>query len=98
VIVDGKRYKTLKGVPQGGIISPILSNIYLNELDKFIFELKKKKDTEQTSIPNPYYIKAKSLLRKYKGAEKKQKYEELSEIKSTIRVGFKLYYMRYADD
>jgi group II intron reverse transcriptase/maturase len=33
---------TLSGTPQGGIVSPLLANIYLNELDTFI---------EQTLIP-----------------------------------------------
>jgi group II intron reverse transcriptase/maturase len=33
-------HKTYSGTPQGGIISPILSNIYLNELDNFIKEYK----------------------------------------------------------
>jgi len=28
--------QTLSGVPQGGIVSPLLSNIILNELDKFV--------------------------------------------------------------
>jgi retron-type reverse transcriptase len=28
--------QTLSGVPQGGIVSPILSNILLNKLDKFV--------------------------------------------------------------
>ena len=31
---DWKFYGTYRGCPQGGIISPILANIYLNELDK----------------------------------------------------------------
>jgi len=33
-------YKTYSGTPQGGIISPILSNIYLNELDSFMKKYK----------------------------------------------------------
>lgn len=36
---------SITGTPQGSIISPILSNIYLNELDKFIDKLKLEFDT-----------------------------------------------------
>lgn len=33
VMEDGKLYPTTKGTPQGGLISPLLANIVLNELD-----------------------------------------------------------------
>ena len=34
VLIDGKFEETAVGTPQGGNLSPLLSNIYLNELDK----------------------------------------------------------------
>lgn len=37
-IEDWTFHKTYSGTPQGGIISPILSNTYLNELDKYMEE------------------------------------------------------------
>lgn len=39
IVVNGQRQKTLVGTPQGGNLSPLLSNIMLNELDK---ELEKR--------------------------------------------------------
>lgn len=35
VIEDGKYFKTEKGSPQGGVISPLLANIYLHVLDSY---------------------------------------------------------------
>jgi group II intron reverse transcriptase/maturase len=59
VVIDNKYQKTTIGVPQGGIISPILSNIYLHCLDMYINDLKKELDTKKTSESNPEYITAK---------------------------------------
>lgn len=39
ILIDGKLHKRRKGVPQGSPLSPLLSNILLNELDK---ELEKR--------------------------------------------------------
>ncbi len=33
---DWKYHETLSGCPQGGVVSPILSNVYLDRLDKFV--------------------------------------------------------------
>ncbi|HZM75962.1 MAG TPA: reverse transcriptase domain-containing protein, partial [Candidatus Limnocylindrales bacterium] len=33
---DWRYHETLSGCPQGGVVSPILSNVYLDKLDKFV--------------------------------------------------------------
>ena len=48
-------HNTYSGTPQGGIISPILANIYLNELDTYIEKYKlnfdrDSKDDKQSSM------------------------------------------------
>ncbi|MCK4347571.1 MAG: group II intron reverse transcriptase/maturase, partial [Thermoplasmatales archaeon] len=39
VMNEGKREETVVGTPQGGIVSPLLANIYLHEMDKEITKI-----------------------------------------------------------
>jgi len=50
--------KTYSGTPQGGIISPVLANIYLNELDNFVektLAFQFNKGTKKQQLKNPAY-------------------------------------------
>ncbi len=97
---------TLSGTPQGGVVSPTLSNIYLDRLDKFV---------EQTLLPtfnrgtrrkpNPEYH---TLTHRAQYLRRKGRYEEADDLmKQAQRLPSvdpddpdyrRLHYVRYADD
>lgn len=61
---EWKFHNTYSGTPQGGIISPILSNIYLNELDKFMEKYKISFDIGNKRTINPEYKAIQHQIRK----------------------------------
>ena len=54
-IEDWKFNNTYSGTPQGGIISPILANIYLDKFDKYIAEYIQRFDKGNTRPKNRQY-------------------------------------------
>jgi retron-type reverse transcriptase len=48
---------SLTGTPQGSIISPILANILLEQLDKFVEQLAEKFSKGKKARHNPVYTK-----------------------------------------
>ncbi|MCI6401832.1 MAG: reverse transcriptase domain-containing protein [Oscillospiraceae bacterium] len=110
---DWKYYGTYSGCPQGGIISPILANIYLNELDSYIEELKREFDVRTPYRTTPAYHaierKRANLRRKIDrreaGLERdlliveyKKLTNELHKTPAKLCDDKKLKYVRYADD
>ena len=110
---DWKYHKTYSGTPQGGILSPILANIYLNELDKKVEELKKAFDKKaKRAYSKPYCEKSteiQSIERKIQNTNSYQKKQNLIKKVHKLKVerrklpykdttDKKLSYVRYADD
>ena len=62
---DWKWNATLSGVPQGGVASPILSNIYLDRLDKFAETVLIPEYTRgESRAPSPAYREVKNAMRR----------------------------------
>jgi len=112
-VEDWKYNPTYSGTPQGGILSPLLANIYLNELDNKVAEIKTEFDKPRSAKETEaYHEKAKEVMRlsskirreknelqrvKLLPILKKCK-QNLRKIPSTPQDNKRLVYVRYADD
>jgi len=112
-IEDWKYNSTYSGTPQGGILSPLLANIYLNELDKKVAEMKERFDKPRSAKKTKAYYKKSNEITRLSSrircekdesqrrkllSELKKCKQDLRKIPNTPQDNKKLVYVRYADD
>ena len=103
---EWKFNKTLSGCPQGGVISPILSNIYLDKLDQYVERVLLPEYTRgKKRVENPMYqtLRAKERWQKRVGNAQvakglRKQYQKLPSCDPTDNTYRRLFYVRYADD
>jgi hypothetical protein len=103
---DWVYHVTLSGTPQGGVASPILSNIYLHKLDRFVETvLIPQHNQGKRRARNPAYLELAAALararRRGDRAQARQLRQRMRSIPSTDPhdLGYRrLRYCRYADD
>jgi len=111
MVEKGISFDTKLGVPQGGIVSPILSNIYLHEFDIFMEQFIEKYSDKAKRITkiNPEMTKYSKKLTQLNAIYQEKKDIEIlkqirslrierNKIPSNVLVGVRVAYVRYADD
>ena len=103
---DWEYHDTLSGVPQGGVVSPVLSNIYLHRMDEFVETVLMPEYTRgERRASNPAYFRIRSAARRARARGDHAKARELRAQQRSLPSsdprdpGYRrLRYVRYADD
>jgi len=103
---DWRYHKTLSGAPQGGVVSPILSNIYLHKLDVFVETVLIPQHIRGTRRrPNLEYERIRARIRRARACGKRGLARDLHRKLRRLPSGDpqdpgyrRLRYTRYADD
>jgi len=105
--LHGRKVDSLIGSPQGGIVSPILANVYLHELDEFIEAMRNRLERGKKKRPNLAYNRLADRKR-YMAAKGRTKTKEFHDLVKQIRKTpakmvndpefIRIKYLRYADD
>jgi group II intron reverse transcriptase/maturase len=103
---DWRWNATISGSPQGGVVSPVLSNIYLHKLDEYVETVLIPQYTQGTRRrDNPAYDSATKALARARGRGDRAQARELGQQRRSLPrrdphdPGYRrLRYSRYADD
>jgi len=103
---DWRWNATLSGAPQGGVASPILSNIYLHKLDEFAERILIPEYTRgDKRVRNPAYLEMQNLLAKARrrgdrdtARAVRRRMQSLPSADPNDPAYRRLRYIRYADD
>jgi group II intron reverse transcriptase/maturase len=102
---DWKFNRTYSGTPQGGVVSPLLANIYLDKLDKHVEGTIKAYDTGKKRTPNPEYEHIRQLRVQARRDKTIELAKDLTRQMRKLPAGNpndpnyrRLKYIRYADD
>jgi group II intron reverse transcriptase/maturase len=103
---EWRYHETLSGAPQGGVLSPLLSNIYLDRMDKYVEKtlLPVYNMGDQRKPHRPYMRMHKAIWKMERNGQRKEARpmrRQLQQLPSRDPndPGFRrLHYVRYADD
>ncbi len=105
--LHGTKKESLIGSPQGGMISPILANVYLHELDEFVKDLQASLEKGKEKQDNPEYLRlsqrkgyflkrGETRSKAFKQLVKRMRATPSRQVNDPEYI--KIKYLRYADD